>query len=189
MATSGIDLVSTAVNETLKYQQNLFCTYVTTVRTVKRGTLCPSTLIIDCWILSLSMTIYPPHHPALEMCIETGTSHVPHNSLRSHRNKVYCFKRANFDLLRALLSWIDWASLLSNLPINDGASAFYTELWRCIQQCVPMYSPKRTLHSGWETTHLRKLKNLKNRLFKKYKRTGSLMSYTVCRGKISLFQM
>jgi len=118
-----------------------------------------------------------PHHPALEVCIETVTSQAPRYSFREHGKKVFCFKRANFDLLRALLSSIDWTSLLSNLPVNDGASAFYTELWGCIQQCVPMSAPKRTFRSCWETPHLRKLKNVKNRLFKKFKRSGSLMSY------------
>ena len=67
--------------------------------------------------------------------------------------------------------------MLKSISVNDAVSCFYTFLWRCFEECVPKYTPRVRSCAGWQTPYLKYLKNNKNRLFKKYKRSGTLLSY------------
>jgi len=118
-----------------------------------------------------------PHHPPLELSIETTFTTSVRANNSSERRLIFCFHKANFNLMRTRLSSIDWANLFLNLRIDDCVEALYNVLWECIHQCVPLVPVNNSHKYSWETPLLKKLKNVKNRLFKKYKRTGSLMCY------------
>jgi len=115
------------------------------------------------------------HHPPLEFDVETVSS--SNVVAYSPRDKVFCFKKTNFEALRSLLSSINWNAIINNQTVNEGVSAFYSILLSCFEQCVPLSSPKPYNGFTWETPRLKYLKNRKNRLFKKYKQSGTLLSY------------
>jgi len=115
------------------------------------------------------------HHPSLELSIET----MPTSSARANSSSelVFCYYKANFDLMRTMLASVDWANLFLNLGTDECVEAFYNVIWECIHQCVPLIATKNLYRPPWESPILKKLKNVKNRLFKKYKHSGTLLSY------------
>ena len=113
------------------------------------------------------------HHPSLDLSFETCIK----KSSCSRSSRIHCFKKADWNKLRSLLSSVNWDSVFVNSDINNYVALFYGILWSCIDQCVPITEVKEHTINRWETPRLKYLKNLKNRLFKKFKRLGTLMSY------------
>jgi len=117
------------------------------------------------------------HHPSLELSIETTSSSSLRANCSSDRNMVFCYHKANFELMKTMLASVDWANLFLNLGIDECVEALYNVIWECIHHCVPLIVDKNLYRPPWESPLLKKLKNAKNRLFKKYKRSGTLLSY------------
>lgn len=120
------------------------------------------------------------YHPTLE---------VSHNMLSDAfcnqddtNDKRLCFEKTNYDDLNYCLTNTNWLELLS-IPNGTPASidyminTFYTTMHNLFEECVPKLFVIK--HSGppWNSPHLSRLKNVKNKCYKKYKQYRTVYDY------------
>jgi len=81
-------------------------------------------------------------------------------------NVKYNIRAANFDLMKQILSSIDWVSILSPLD-NDAWSVFRSIFQDAIENCIITYAPreKKSLYTNSEVF---RLKRNRNKLRKKF---------------------
>ena len=82
----------------------------------------------------------------------------------------FMYKKANVDHLKDLLSAVPWNSFISQ-DIDASWSSFLDVFTACIKDSVPSRRQKKQTKS-WITPEIRKLITLKNRLFRRAKKTG-----------------
>jgi len=81
-------------------------------------------------------------------------------------------RATNFDLMKQILSSMDWVSILSPLDIDDAWSVSRSTFQDVIENCIPTYAPreKKSLYTNSEVFSL---KRKKNKLWKKFLVTHS----------------
>lgn len=134
--------------------------------------------------ISLPEDVY---HPTISICLT-----LPSVSRSFETITSFCFSKANFTTLEFLLSRVDWNSCfnsyLSNL--DDLVENFYNILLDCISRSVPLLETSTSdRNAPWFSKKLSRLKNSRNRLFKKYKKSGSILDfakYSVARSSFNL---
>lgn len=92
--------------------------------------------------------------------------------------REFNFKRANFNQLNGILSAIDWSQLSLSDDINSAVDFFYEILLRAMNECIPRRISKPNCHPPWFNRPVLKLKNLKCRAYKRYKRSMLRSDYT-----------
>lgn len=116
------------------------------------------------------------YHPTLlfklDLCVND-------NSTRSFPlfSRSFNFTRANFGILRESLNNVLWPSF------SDSFSTCFVEFYDILNSCfclsVPVTNRKENTSSPpWYTRELRYLKNRRNRLYKKFKISGSAIDYS-----------
>lgn len=117
------------------------------------------------------------HHPTLEI---TFVNYKTTQNKSNRINKVYCFKQTNFDALLHDLSQINWSAVFSssNNDLDTMLNSFYNLLNDCFSKSVPKVYPLKNTGPPWNTKYLSRLKNKKNKCFKKYKKHGSSINYS-----------
>lgn len=129
-------------------------------------------------------------HPTIDLRIllpSTTSSTNISNSIRS--KKVYCFSRTDYPKLNSLLSAINWNDILSSKVLDVVINNFYSVLHDCISKSVPKIFKRDSIGPPWNTNQLAKSKNKKNKLFKKYKKTGTsadFYKYSVARSEYNI---
>lgn len=98
---------------------------------------------------------------------------------QSANTTAFNFKRANFNRLNVNISSVDW---LNNFKlfndINSTVDYFYMKLFSFFENCVPRLSNKRKTHPPWYNRSVMKLKNLKSKAYKRYKKSKLRTDYT-----------
>ncbi|XP_075167903.1 uncharacterized protein LOC142240069 [Haematobia irritans] len=114
------------------------------------------------------------------------------NSLRSRitgSKKEYCFAKTNYNMLNSLLSAIVWDDILDSGNITELSNRFYSVLQDCISKSVPRFTVDNNSGPPWKTRVLMRLKNRKNKMFRKFKKSGSSLdfsNYSIARSKYNL---
>jgi len=108
-----------------------------------------------------------PYHPTLELTIDTGTK--VHELSEKSAKYFPCFRRANFALINSLIACSDWSNLHLCTNITEAVNIFYIALNAVFDTCVPAYYPKISNQPPLFYKELARLKNLKSRLYKKFR--------------------
>lgn len=142
----------------------------------------------DCCIKRSSPITTPEdgYHPTIEVEISTP-KYI--GALNSKREKVFSFKETNYVMFNELMADMDWHIILSSYNDLDlMINAFYRVIYGIIDLCTPKKTPKVLNGPPWNNKSLAHAKNRKNKLYKKYKRSGShtdYVLYTVSRAEYS----
>lgn len=114
------------------------------------------------------------YHPTLG--ISCSFPHGSSSMSGTDDKSIFCFKRADYAKLNSLLLSVDWLTfcngLENNIDFDDLLRRFYDILYSCFLQCVPKIPVRIRNGPPWDTRELSRLKNLKSKYFKKYKKSG-----------------
>ncbi|XP_037811948.1 uncharacterized protein LOC119603822 [Lucilia sericata] len=120
------------------------------------------------------------YHPTLEITASIKL-HLPAKPDLNNK-KVFDFKKADYFKLNFLLSTEKLFeyhpySILNPHNFDLILNQFYDGLFKCFKASIPMV--KRTIHNGppWNTKQLSSLKNMENKHYKKYKKSGLPTDY------------
>lgn len=81
---------------------------------------------------------------------------------------VYCFKKADFELIREHLSTLDFLNIMrSSVDINEAVKYFYDLIYDTFEKFVPKSSIRSTNKPKWHNKQLSHLKNIRNKQFNK----------------------
>ena len=121
---------------------------------------------------------YPedPYHPTLELVIDLGTSVTNFHITPTVR--VRQFRKADFTKLNELLSQSEWSDLYVCTDLSIAIKLFYNRLNACFDACIPSAYPTRSNKPPWFSKELSHLKNLKSRLYKKFKESSSSSAFS-----------
>lgn len=120
------------------------------------------------------------YHPTL--CISFLNSSPRDTSARPSRDSYrYCFERCDFDRLSSLLSTVDW-SVVCDCGDVEGldrvVDRFYDILLGFVSRTVPRVPVGGDGGLPWGTRGLSRMKNLRNKFYKRFKRTGLGADYS-----------
>lgn len=77
-------------------------------------------------------------HVPLHCMIECEPSvHTPSHSL----DKIYCFKKAHFNLIRDAIANVDYETLFADKNVDEMVHAFYASCYEIFEEHVPKASP------------------------------------------------
>ena len=127
------------------------------------------------------------YHPTLY--ISMTHSYVIEESQSDSFKTVLNYKKTNFRKFNTLISSVNWASVCLCKDLEYVIDKFYDILNRFKLECVPTTRVKNSNKYPWITSELSSLKNSKNKLFRKYKKSGLTIDYTnysVARSKYTL---
>lgn len=115
------------------------------------------------------------YHPTLlfklDLCVNDNSDRTFQLFSRS-----FNFSRANFGILRESLNNVLWPSFSNDF--SGSCVEFYEILYSYFCLSVPVtYCNENTSSPPWYTKELRYLKNRRNRLYKKFKISGSAIDY------------
>lgn len=113
------------------------------------------------------------YHPPLSFSIAVDKTAPRSCNTRQMRR----YKYTDFVRLRSMLTAVNWMDLFLYKNVEEAVTLFYEIFWSFLNLCVPVSTVKSTPLHPWYTPQLRFWKNRKNRLYKKYKRTGVLLHY------------
>lgn len=127
------------------------------------------------------------YHPTLLISFDVIDC-LAENCLETDSVRLFDFNKTNYDLLRNCFDFAHWEG--SDMGLDGCISNFYEILFSGFSVAVPLKKSKPVLTGPvWFTSELRRLRNVKSRLFKRYKENGSSISYTkysVVRNKYSV---
>lgn len=111
------------------------------------------------------------YHPPLELFINTKIIKTISTQLN---DCTYNFKKSNFTALNEFLCSYEWNELFSTcIDVESKVTVFYDILFLGIEKFVPKFKNKGNCNNGhppWFNRTLLKLKNLRSKAFKKYKK-------------------
>lgn len=115
------------------------------------------------------------YHPTLLICLDISEFSVKPSAFSSEMQR-FNFHKANFQLLKDCLRTSIWPNISNSLDFS--ISSFYDVLYSGFSVAVPLIDEKSVVSGPpWFTKELRRLRNVKSRLFKKYKDKGSPINY------------
>lgn len=132
---------------------------------------------------SLKYSIYECLHPFSPLSLHHCALIIElqcYNFLKSSTNvkeKIFNFSLCNFDLLNSTLDNIDWSRLFLDKDTSDCYEIFLKNFHEICYKIIPLRR-RTSLSHPWYTKGLKKLKNLRNSLHKRYLLTGSPQLYS-----------
>lgn len=131
---------------------------------------------------------YPvdPHHPTIDLKFYSQI--ISSTSVFKNR-KVYCYSKADYSKLKALISSIDWNFVLISHDFDSMIQKFYDTLHAFISLTVPKIFDRHNIGPPWNNAVLATLKNKKNKMYKKYKSSGSSINfcnYSIARSEYNI---
>lgn len=136
------------------------------------------------------------YHPTINFSCPFPSAFNPDTNNNKPLKKVYTFKYSNYTTLNNLIRNTNWNLLLSSTTnshhLDQLVERFYSTIYSFFEECVPKRTIFKPSGPPWSTKELSRLKNLKNKFYKKYKKTGSLTdygSYSICRADYNLLNM
>lgn len=129
------------------------------------------------------------YHPSIELMISIPSDNILSPAICT--DKVFSFKNADYFALNELIVNTDWNNLLSlslypNGTIENMFNIFYSKMRSFMESCIPKRIQRPLSGPPWNSKQLCRLKNKKNKYYKKYKLSGSTVDYlryTVCRAE------
>ena len=142
----------------------------------------------DCYVTKSISALVPEDafHPSLNLFCNIDDCNI-NNGINHFR---YDFKRANFSLICEKLSSHDWSDFLLNNDIEYLSQEFYRVSCAVILNCVPLIHVRGggVDYCHWFGPDLFRLKALKNRAYRKWRRTLVRDDYTAYRNLKSEFK-
>lgn len=134
----------------------------------------------ETFLMSTDALVLPEDrfHPTIELKINLYPS-LTSTSEKIKKLKEFCFIKTDYLKLNSLLSSVDWNGILSSNNLENVIENFYIALHFCISKCVPLLAKYDNVGPPWNTCQLTRIKNRKNKLYKKYKKSGSSTDYCV----------
>lgn len=135
------------------------------------------------------------YHPTIELTC--NFQFKINEKVNKTKVKEYCFKKTDYDNLNFLLTNTNWMHTLS-MPdespetIDGILNIFYTILKNYLEQCVPKHFCSSPSGPPWTSKNLSRLKNQKNKYYKKYRTTSSsndYIKYCTLRAQYNLLNM
>jgi hypothetical protein len=83
------------------------------------------------------------------------------------------FNRANYGDAASALQAVNWADVFSGVDLTNKVERFYSVLANVVSNHVPLRRRRHKYCCHWMTPQLARLRNQRNRSFKRYQRTGS----------------
>lgn len=83
--------------------------------------------------------------------------------------KMYCFKRAPFDLIREELANIDFIDQFADKSLDDMLNALYNKFYEIFDFQIPQSTLRTSNHPVWYDKKLINLKNRRSRAYNKYR--------------------
>lgn len=120
-------------------------------------------------------------HPTFEFIFSLPAVHKSFTQINNE--KVYNFKQTNYVKLNNLILNTDWNDLLcipyiNNSTLDEMTSIFYNKIYYFMDKCTPKHCSYNHTGPPWNSKLLSKLKNLKNKHYKNFKRSGLLVDYS-----------
>ena len=113
------------------------------------------------------------HHPPLEITLRSCVCQ-PSLPKCDAKRPFFNFRAANFQALLLALSDVDWLSISDLSDVDIAVEMFYNTLYNLFRVYVPVTVPSRTRSRfPWFNRELCLLKNRRNRLYKKYRNSGT----------------
>lgn len=108
------------------------------------------------------------YHPPLEIHLS-----VPDLSTNNYKKvaKHFNFKRTDFSSMNLFFHNNNWSSVKSCRNLDEALNEFYSILSDAITRYVPYKNISANKTKSWITPRLKRLKNKKNTLYKKFKKT------------------
>ena len=133
-----------------------------------------------------SLTNTDLYHPPLMVTFGFDTETI---RMTEQTTFSFNFRKANFPLIESLLNSTNFQQELSSENIDENAFKFYFILFNIFKKSVPL-ERKKSLNftPPWYSKDLIKLKNYKNRLWKKYLKCKSNSNYSNFVNSFNLFQ-
>lgn len=113
------------------------------------------------------------HHPPLLLSFEWHFSHNEPNVISTGRN----FSKGDYVSLNRFLDSANIEACLIGKSLEEMVDVLDNILSNAIEQFIPTYTRKRNLACPWSTKQLQKLKNRRNKEWKKFKITGDRSHY------------
>lgn len=113
-------------------------------------------------------------HPPLSFSYCVNAPHYPLGENMYQFN----FKKANYDAISEFLNSYDFSTIFNNIDIKDMINKFYEIIFSSFRQFIPM-TRLRSLNScpPWYTHELKKLRNKKNKSWRKYLKSKNGTDY------------
>lgn len=112
------------------------------------------------------------HHPALSLEISFNGKLTE----TSHSDRIFNFRKANFDEMNCFLREINWA-LLSDMELDASIDYFYNAIYNSFELFVPKISVHDNMFPTWFNKELMELTRSKKLAHKKYKISNSNSHY------------
>lgn len=134
----------------------------------------------DTHVRNVSPITHPEdrHHPTIQLDIFLYNKVSQDESVTNIRNKVFCFPRTDYNKLNYLLSTVNWDIIISGDNLDNIVSNVYAVLHHSILETVPKVIIRNNKGPPWNNGYLSNLKNRKNKLYKKYKQSGSSIDFS-----------
>lgn len=122
------------------------------------------------------------YHPTLEIILQNF--HTNSNVLSPVKQTSFCFKRTDYAKLKNFLNNVDWEGMFHDMRnhqnLDSSIDTFYKTLFDCINESVPQMcvNNEKNKKIPWHSKELAVLKNLKNRAYKKFRKSGSTSDFT-----------
>lgn len=118
------------------------------------------------------------HHKQLVYSVDIFNNISDKKIIKS--STVRNFQKANFSLMTDLLSQIDWTCVEFENNIESSLAIFENILYNIFEVCVPYKNVVYENRSPpWLNNEVKKLRNKKDRAFKKFKISNNLIDYSV----------
>ncbi|GJQ87734.1 hypothetical protein Trydic_g3827 [Trypoxylus dichotomus] len=111
-----------------------------------------------------------PHHSALDILISLDLPSDPLD-FPSNTNLRYNFRKVDVPALCSKIGAVDWDTLLDHGDIDCAVQIFYNRLYTVLDHCVPKIKSTNRHYPPWFTANVKRLVNMKEYYFKKWKNT------------------
>lgn len=131
--------------------------------------------LYHCKVHQSEFQLVPPdsHHPCLDISFQLFKCTKKAQSAY----ETYNFSKADNENVYKKLAEIDWSFLYVVSDIDLAVSYFYNSIYNVLDQMVPKTKPRVKKYPKWYTPEILKKLKLKEKLWKKYKKTSLLSDY------------
>lgn len=130
-------------------------------------------------------------HLALDIC-----ANIPRivQASPNHRVATYNFKKADFEFIRLVLSFLCWSTLINMTNVNSAIESLYNVIFAVLNECVPKVKFNRRRYPYWYSAELIALIKEKERMRRRYRATGGdktseeFLKFRRLRSEVKMFQ-
>ncbi|XP_050680149.1 uncharacterized protein LOC126976049 [Leptidea sinapis] len=121
-------------------------------------------------VFQCATPLVPEDSPHKAICVVPSLDFKP---LSPQKTEFYCFKRANYDKIRKILSEVDWEEIVCSGDINEALDSFYKIIYKLRDEFVPKCKSRNVKYPPWYTSSLIRMIKEKFKFFRKFKVYGN----------------